>query len=180
MRFLYHARPQDMRGQVLYPLSALKAKIPEVYEIERAKYEGREALLELGIPILGVLWNEALHLCPLHPSRLAAAWRAVGLSTSAWERDFFEIPVERIDASRAVVFARGALVGGDLPVDEVERFDPATHRAITEPPSEYHEYLIARRDAGRPVRPFAFLPHVLVAAPIDVCDANVVRIDPPT
>ena len=102
MRFLYHARPRDLRGGVLYPLSALRTRFPDLYEFERAKYAGRELLFELRIPLLDVLWNEALHLSPFHPSQLAAAWRDAGLPSSAWDRDFFEIPVERVESARVL------------------------------------------------------------------------------
>lgn len=187
MQFLYHARSRQMRGDVLYPLSVLKTRFPDLYELERAKYGGRELLFELRVPILEVLWNEALHLSPLHPSQLAAAWRAARLPSTAWDRDFFEIPVERIESSRAVWFATGALDEDDpgrdqhppsLPVDQVTRFDPAAYRAIRHPPAKYLEYLNDRRERGRRPRPFAYLPHVLVAAPIDVRNLDVVRAIP--
>ena len=51
-----------MRGDVLYPLNTLRGLYPDVFERERGKYAGREALLELRIPILDVLCNNALHL----------------------------------------------------------------------------------------------------------------------
>jgi hypothetical protein len=159
-----------MRGGTLYPLNALRAAYPELYEEERRKYDGREQLLELRIPVLDVLWNDALHLAPIHPSRLAAAWRTVGLSSPAWEREFFEIPVARIDAKRAVWFTSGA-----LPLDDVTPFDPARYRELTEPPAPYHEYLVDYKERGRRARPFAYVPHVLVAAPVDVAGLRRVR-----
>lgn len=186
MRFLYHARPRDMRGEVLYPLSVLRTTFSDLYEIERAKYGGREILFEVRVPILEVLWNEALHLSPLHPYHLAAAWRAAGLSSPAWDRDFFEIPVDRIDSARSVWFVSGALVANDpgreqgppsLPVDQVARFDPTSYRPMGHPPARYLEYLRHQRERGRRPRPFAHLPHVLVAAPVDVGNLDVVRAD---
>jgi hypothetical protein len=158
-----------MRGETLYPLNLLPAEHPESYEHERRKYDGRETLLELRIPVLDVLWNEALHLSPIHPSHLAEAWRAAGLWSPAWERAFFEIPVERIDAQRAVWFASGA-----LPLDDVTRFDPTAYRELDEPPSTYRNYLRRYREEGRRPRPFAHLPHVLVAAPIEVAGLRAV------
>lgn len=181
MQFLYHARPNEMRGDVLHPLSALRARFPDLYEKERAKYRGREILFELRIPILDVLWNDALHLSPLHPRPLATAWRDAGLPSSVWDRDFFEIPVERIASAQAVWFASGALDEQveqhppSLPVDQVSQFDSTAYRAIRRPPARYVEYLNDRRTSARPPRPFAYLPHVLVAAPIDVRKLDVVR-----
>jgi hypothetical protein len=180
MQCLYHARPPEMRGDVLYPLNLLGEAHPDLYEHERSKYLGREVLLELRIPLLEVLWNDALHLSPFHPHHLAGAWRAAGLSSPAWERDFFRIPLERVDIERTVWFASGALSDDgsrSLPVDDVSRFDPSRYRELTQPPSGYHEHLRSRRDEGWSARPFAYLPHVLVAAPIDVSGVPLVRAD---
>jgi hypothetical protein len=186
MPFLFHARPAAMRGDVLYPLNRLKAIHPDVYEREQRKYDGRERLLELRIPFLDVRWNDALHLSPIHPARLAAAWRAAGVTSSAWEREFFAIPVERIDASRAVWFASGALSDDaprcaeapfSLPVAEVAPFDPDRYEELVEAPRTHHEYLRRYGDESRLARPFAHVPHVLVAAPVDVSGARLVRAD---
>jgi hypothetical protein len=172
MPFLYHARPEHMRGETLYPLNLMRAVYPDLYEHERGKYVGREELLGLEIPILDVLWNDALHLSPVHPYRLAAAWRDAGLSSPAWDREFFEIPVERIDEQRCAWFASGV-----LPLDHVARFDPNAYRELPQPPAAYHEYLRLYKERGRRPRPFAHLPHVLVAAPIDVVGLRLVRTD---
>ena len=173
MALLYHARPPEMRGDTLLPLNRLRDVYPDLYARERAKYDGRELLLELRIPILDVLWNDALHLAPIHPALLAAAWRAAGLSSPAWERDFFGIPVDRIASGRAVWFASGVLVDGRIDPADVTAFDAATYRELRDPPPTYHDHL--RRNDGRPPRPFAHVPHVLVAAPVDVTGVAVVR-----
>jgi hypothetical protein len=176
--FLYHARPANMLGETLYPLNVLKAIDLELYERERGKYIGREVLLELHIPVIDVLWNDALHLSPIHPYHLAEAWRAVGLSSDTWEREFFAIPVERIDAGRSVWFASGVLSVNDLRRD-VSPFDPIAYRELIEPPASYHEHLRRRSDEGRPPRPYAYVPHVLVAASVDVAGLRLVRADVP-
>lgn len=164
MQFLYHARPRDMRGDVLYPLNMLQATYPDLYEDERGKYAGRrEELLELRIPVLEVLWNDALHLSPIHPSHLAAAWDEAGLSSPAWEREFFEIPVGRVEGLECVWFASGA-----LPLDDVTRFDPNAYQELVQPPASHRQYLRRCKASGRRPRPFAYLPHVLVAAPLNV------------
>ena len=172
MPFAYHARPASLRGETLHPLNRLRDTHRELYERERRKYAGREALLKLRIPVLDVLWNDALHLSAIHPGRLAASWRAAGLQSPIWEREFFQIPVERIDASRSAWFPSGA-----LPFTEVVWFDPERYREPDVAPDGYDEYLRRCRERGRQPRPFAYVPHVLVAAPIDVSGLGVVRAD---
>jgi hypothetical protein len=184
VEFLYHRRPADLRGETLYPLGLLRNIYPDVYELERAKYAGREALLDLWIPLLEVRWNDALHLCPLHPSRLASAWRAAGIDSPAWEHDFFRIPVGALARTPAVWFATGALTvpnGPDehgrlsLPRADVSWFDAARYRELDAPPARHLEHLLERREQSGRARPFAFVPHVLVGAPLDVAGLEVVR-----
>lgn len=159
-----------MRGDTLYPLNDLREVDPDLHESGRQKYVGREKLLELRIPVLDALWNDALHLVPIHPSHLARAWRAAGHASAAWERQFFEIPVERIDAHRAVWFGRGA-----LPLDDVVPFDASRYRELTKVPPAYDAYLRDAKEQARLPRPFAYVPHVLVAEPIDVTGLRLVR-----
>jgi hypothetical protein len=75
MPFLYDGRPPAMRGETLYPLNQLESIDPVLYDLGRARYKGREAVLEFRIPLIDVLWNDALHLSTIHPRHLAAAWR---------------------------------------------------------------------------------------------------------
>ena len=61
MPFVYHIRSADFRGTTLYPLNRLRDRYPDVYEAQRAKYRGREWLLEARVPLLDVLWNDVIH-----------------------------------------------------------------------------------------------------------------------
>ena len=184
VQFLYHRRPPDLRGETLYPLGLLENVHPDLHELELAKYAGREVLLDLRIPLLEVRWNDALHLCPLHPSRLASAWRAAGIDSAAWEHDFFRIPVDALAGLLAVWFATGAVSVPDgpdeqgrlsLPSGDVSWFDPARYRELDAPPARHLEHLCEHREQGGRVRPFAYVPHVLVGAPLDVAGFELVR-----
>ena len=181
---LYHRRPSDLRGQTLYPLGLLRNVHRDLYEVELAKYAGREVLLDLRIPLLEVRWNDVLHLCPLHPSRLGRAWRAAGIDSAAWEHDFYRIPVDALAGLPAVWFATGAVSLPDgpdeqgrlsLPSDDVSWFDAARYRELDAPPVRHLEHLRERREQGAGARPFAYVPHVLVGAPLDVGGHELVR-----
>jgi hypothetical protein len=180
--FLYHAKPANMRGEVLYPLNRLRTAHPDLYDRAIAKYVGREALLEVRIPLLDVLWNDTVHLAPIHPSHLAGAWRAAGLWSDIWDREFFEIPLDRIDGHPCVWFASGAFpVDSSDQIQRSERdftwFRSTAYRELAEVPVRHQEHLRQRSRAGRRPRPFAYIPHVLVAGLIDVAGLSVVRAD---
>jgi hypothetical protein len=187
--FLYHRRPPDMRGETLFPLNAFQTINPELYARERGRYAGREAVLDFRIPLLDVLWNDAVHLSPVHPSRLAAAWRSAGLWTSVWERDYFKIPVARVAELPSVWFASEAFWVNNSPnedvplappLDEFSWFDPSTYQELNDVPASYHAYLERQKRRGRPPLQFPKIPHVLVGGPIDVAGVSLVRADAPS
>jgi hypothetical protein len=173
-----------MRGETLYPLHLLRSVHRDLYEVELAKYAGREVLLELRVPLLGGRWNDALQLCPLHPSRLARAWRDAGIASSVWDHDFFQIPLAALEGTPAVWFATGVVSVPDetdeqrppsLPRAEVSWFDATRYRELDAPTPRHLEHLRERRELGGRARPFAFIPHVLVGAPLDTAGLELVR-----
>ena len=171
-----------MRGETLYPLNALEELHPDVYARESAKYAGRETVPRLRIPLLDVLWNDALHLAPIHPYHLAVEWSAAGLRSPTWQREFFAIPVDRLAAERAVWFAYdvyGSSSGDALPPADFTPFDPDAYEELMQAPPAYREYLLERKETGRRLLHFPFVPHVLVAAPVDTSGLVLVRADVP-
>jgi hypothetical protein len=173
-----------MRGASLYPLNVLRTRHADLYERERRKYVGREDLLRLTIPLLDVLWTDVVHLAPIHPWRLADAWRKAGLWSEVWEGRFFQIPVERIVGLRCIWFSSGALSPRErssgirqLEADggELSWFRPAEYDELDQVPQRYETYLReCSRDARR-ARPFAHIPHVLVEGAIDVAGVPLVE-----
>lgn len=81
MTFLiYHMVPQNLTGEVLYPLNVLRTHLPEIYDAQVKKYSGREGVMAHKVPILECLWNDVLHFSPVHPSKIRdaiadAGWR---------------------------------------------------------------------------------------------------------
>lgn len=157
-----------------------------MHERERAKYKGREAVLEFKIPLIDVLWNDALHLSTIHPRHLATAWRKAGLWTSIWERAFFQIPLERLAGHQCVWFASESFWVNNSPdeevplappLDEFKPFDPTTYHELREAPASYHQYLRRQQLRGRPPLQFPKIPHVLVPSPIDVGGLGLVHAD---
>ena len=102
MPSLFHAVPNQMVGTVLYALNELVRVDRSAWERERAKYAGRERVLEIRVPPLECLWNDVLHLSPVHPADIVAELRAVGLEPH--RSRFFELDAADLDAARTVVF----------------------------------------------------------------------------
>lgn len=95
--YVYHFKPQGMFGDRLFPLNRLKDQHPAVYEEHVKKYKGRERLLSREIPLLNCLWNDVLHISPIHPQLVMNTWRAEGLypaTRPAVQIEVYKIPVD--------------------------------------------------------------------------------------
>jgi hypothetical protein len=177
--FVYHLCAPDFRGTTLFPLDDLREVLPEIYERERVKYDRRESVLEYVIPGLGVTWGATVNLSALDPAHLVAARRRLGVPFSTLlTRRVLRIPVNRIAHLPAVRYnskthwINSSPGDASVPLAPPEReflpFDPVTYEEVAEVPELHLEYL--RRQLGRGERAlgFVFVPHVLVAGPIDV------------
>lgn len=179
MSFVYHTRPAELRGTSLAPLSALRAAHPDLHAAAAAKYAGARAVnLTIRVPILGVGWDDVVHLLPVHPGLVYRAQRAAGLEPAT--QQFFEIPVARLAPEKTLWFRFGTELAlneqlGQPPDEEFERFDVARYRGLAEVPARTAAYYRAAVAAGARPSPFRFIPQVLVAGPIDVAGVETVE-----
>jgi hypothetical protein len=158
MQFVYHRRPPDLRGEILYPLNALRARYPDAYERQAAKYRGREKRMATSVPPLGLLWNDVLHLAPIHPHLLYRALVACGLSPP--DHSYFAIPVDLLRGRPATV-----LIAHDP--DLYRPFDPDRYCELGHVPESTLRFYDDEIRAGRQPLLYVGIPHVLVADPID-------------
>lgn len=180
---VYHTVPVDMVGTVLHPLNHLYAVAPDQYAMQRAKYAGREAVLDYRIPGLDLLFNDTVHCSPLHPYYLFQVRQELGLPVPArprgtsWTEMVYPIPLERIMIHSVVWYAwKTPWINGypndDVPLqppaDEFEPFDPSCYQELTAPTERHLSYLATMQARGRPPLMFVHIPHVLVGGPIDV------------
>lgn len=176
---LYHFVPANMVGDVLHPLNALREIEPRVYDEHVAKYEGREALLEQVIPPLGVLWNDVLHLSPVHPTEIRDGLVAAGFSWWADGIDCLEIDPACIGMDRSNACLRHTRVPDDprpAEGDPYETYSPEAVSLQSAMPEPVLGYYRACFEAGR--RPLLFLgiTHVLFKGSIRVGDAVVIHV----
>lgn len=191
---VWHGVPRDMVGETLFPLGQLRAIYPDRYQVQAAKYAGRESVLDFRVPILDVPFNDTVHCSSVHPHRLFAARQRLGLNPRARPEPpkitglFFEIPLERIVVhpvlwySVRTLWINGA-PGEDLPLvppqDEFESFDASRYTPLPDVTPLHVDYLRRMKQRGRPPLMFVHIPHVLVAGPIDVRGCPIVGWDEP-
>ena len=65
--YLYHIAPQRLIGTNIVPLEDLKWESRTLYNQAKAKYLGREGLIDVEIPPLKCTWKEVVFLTAIHP-----------------------------------------------------------------------------------------------------------------
>ena len=188
MNCVYHLCAHDFHGTTLYPLYGLREQFPDLYRRENEKYNERESVLEFVVPRLGKKWGETVNLSALDPRLLVAERRTLGVSFSRLlQRRLVCIPTERIQGLPAVRYdsvshwinsSPGEVdVPLTPPAEEFTPFDTRSYREASEVPQLHREYLIRQRDRGQLALGFVFVPHVLVASPIDIKGLEMIDLD---
>jgi hypothetical protein len=183
MQHVYHWKPRDFRGDHIYPLNALRQIHPDLYETQRAKYRGREWLLEERVPLLDLLWNDVVHCATVHPRAIYTELQRRDPNPIA-TREWFKIPVVRLRPFHAVYFkhqhAPPGPPGPRLADDpayraDFEPFSEARYREQAALPAATLAHYDAAFAAGRRPLLFAMAPHVLVAGAIDIAGVAVIE-----
>ncbi len=179
MPHLYHLCSREFRGSVLYPLNDLRAIHPDLYAREREKYSGRERVLDFIVPRIGVRWADTVNLSALDPRRLVEERRSLGVAFSNFfSRRLLRIPIERIAELPATRYVATTHWLNSRPHDpnaptappetDFSDFDPQTHQETADVPPLHRIYLQEQKANDAVALGFVFIPHVLVAGPIDV------------
>jgi hypothetical protein len=191
---VWHGVPQGMVGDTVVPLGQLRSLDPDLYETQKAKYAGREAVLDFQIPLLSCGFLDTVHCSSVHPHKIYRARQEAGFelpsrSDSGWGIGLtFEIPLARILVNRTAWYSwRTPWVNGypyedvpaEPPSDEFEDFDPARYTPLPDVPDRHRLYLARMREERRRPLTFVHIPHVLVAGSIDIRGCRIVRWEEP-
>lgn len=172
MDFLYHKIPDGFEGNILYPLNTLKEVLPHRYEVEVKKYEGRENLLDKNIPILDCLWNDALHISPIHPYKFKEFFATIERPIIMKGNRYFVIPVELLDQDKTVIYKyeTGRMNPSEfIPFsrDELKNIQTIPLKAI-----QYYKSV----ERGQPLFVHHFVPHVLYKGNIDISGLDIIEV----
>lgn len=177
MPYIYHGKHPHFRGNAIYPLHRLQSAVPEIYAEQLTKYRQRPWAIERIIPILGVRWNDVVHCAPVHPYHVFRALEEVGAAPDP-AREWFQIPLARIDGQRAVwyAYASSARNRHEVPSNDYEAFDPERYRELTQLPSRTVAHY--REVAGRGLELnwlFHGTPHILIDGVVNVEGVETIR-----
>lgn len=199
MLFGYHSVPSELRGNHLVPLNGQRELWPDLFLRYSEKYFYRTSIMKNVIPRLDCLWNDVIHMSLVHPgvlrSIIAEEYVAmdgkVTLAALEQSRMFFEIPTERLDAQKLVVYdaAVRSLDNTEYTADKQAVVPPPAMEQIlafgdllanemlvnlTEKLERYREYV--RFEIGNGRRPLMYvgIPHLLFLGRIDLASVPTV------
>jgi hypothetical protein len=177
MAYIYHMRPPDMVGNILYPLNRLRDMHPEIYARQIAKYDdhpARKLLPTKVVPKLNCLWNDVVQCAPIHPHYIYRALNERNITVNP-ATQFFQIPVERLVNVRVVIFYDSFNDLSEPLKDEwVQLFEAATYRELTELPAETLKWYDRLAEMGVKRALFAGIPHIFVQGEISVAGLELV------
>jgi hypothetical protein len=166
MSNIYRIVPNDFQGNILYPLSALKEKHPEIHAMHVKKYEHRKHVTELFIPQLNCYWGDVIHFSAVHPDVLVKALREAGFEE---QFSFYEIDPSLLDSQKALVYINKIKEDKNhLTAEDFTEFNPAEVGKWAYIPEETTAYYRKKLAEGKKPVPFLFIPHILYKGSIEV------------
>lgn len=175
INYLYHWVPQNMFGDILYPLNVLKDKYPEIYKEHKRKYEGREEVMDLIIPKINCRWNDALHLSAIHPKIVKDALCEAG-GRSDYKMLCYQIDPHILEPEKTVVYLYSAPELDMTKEEDFIEFKPDEMDKYSLLPEKTIEYYKESYSNNR--RPLAFhrVPHILYKGSINIKDFPVIEV----
>lgn len=175
---LYHHVPYDLRGTTLYPLNRLKAVFPDLYECERAKYAGREAVMAQIIPQLDCLWNDVLHLSPVHPSLIRDGILSAQLKWKPQRWFVLDPTALGFTKSNTLIYLHKLPWRDDRqpPTADFTPYDESALPLLRDLPAAARAYY--QECSAKTENPllFADVPHILHQGTIDISTAEIITV----
>lgn len=155
---------------------------PDLYSDLRKNYASRPDIASLRIPPLAnCLWNDVLHMSPVHPARLQKALAEAGHDLPAGWRRFFRIDGRLLKAPDAVIYPPSRTYWtGQFDVaaasEEIGRdclpFTPPALASFSEVPASAREYY-SSVSRGSGLALFIGVPHVLYKGRLDIATEGI-------
>ncbi len=176
MPHLYHRKPQDLQGDILYPLNTLKNIFPDLYEKKVEKYGGREFVMNQKIPGLDCLWNDVLHFSPVSPQDIVDALREAG-DPLDFDPTFYEVDPSMLEPEKTIVYLYNNAESDDkMNPSNFTSYNPAditTYNKLPLITKNYYRQMIIENK-----KPLFYhgVPHILYKGTINVSQLKVMNV----
>ncbi len=173
MNYLYHLVPENMQGEILYPLNELKKIYPKAYKEHVKKYEDRKYLLKEKVPFLNCLWNDVLHLTAVNPITINKTLEEIGFKPPI--RKWFKINPRDLVKDNTLVFlferARKITTKKDyewFDISKIKKYSELSQKTINYYESSY-------KNNERPLL-FNYVPHILYKGSINISKLEIITV----
>lgn len=166
-QYVYHRKPKDFKGNLLYPLNALKDIYPDAYKHQIAKYQGRMELMQQRIPLLDCLWNDVIHLAPVNPEKVYHNIRLAGGSTN--KKTWFRWNISDLVEKKWLIYEGPNSKSPKLEKRHFSYLSAKKYSELADLPEATKLYYKKAIEEGSPTLMFICCPHILLK---DVLDIN--------
>ena len=177
MKYVYHFKRPSMEGDTLYPLNRLKEIYPETFNNHASKYKGREVLMDRTLPLLNCLWNDVLHLSPIHPQKILDSWEKHGLKLGLKDFPVYKIPLDQLDQNKIIYFDPhvGEYGNFEFSDEQVRPFNLEEYQEQKEVSKLQIDIWKKDRAEGRQMFWFSHTTHVLYQGVIDISSLDIIN-----
>ncbi len=179
MNYIYHRVPNNLKGDVLYPLNTLKDIYPDIYDVEAGKYIGREHVPKQRIPLFeDALWNDVIFFVAVNPNKVYEARREAGWPDLKPQK-YFKIDPRNLDQSKLGIFLFQTDANPKNYTDNnFMSYSDKSLNNITEVPDSTKEYFKKEFKAGEShIKLFyRYIPHVLYYGEINIANTEIITV----
>lgn len=179
MNYIYHRVPNNLRGNILYPLNALKGIYPDTYKLEANKYTGREHVPKQRIPLWDdTLWNDVLFFIAADPNAVYEARRNAGWPDMKPQK-YFKINPHELDQSKLGVFLFQTTADPtNYKIDNFTDYRYEELNLYTQIPKATKDYFVHEFEAGEPFIKlfYRYVPHILYRGEIDITNTQIITV----
>lgn len=168
MPYIYHNDPRNMEGDILYPLNQLKNKMPNIYQDQAKKYQGREQVPKQYLNLLDCLWNDVLHFSAVHPQKIKSALDSLGMSSKGFNKCYrIDTELAGFNENNTVFYFTAYSRSQKIEIRE-RKFNHEAVRNYAEIPKGTLQFYDKRIKENKPVFTHAGITHILFKGTLDV------------
>ena len=171
MDHVYHLKPENMHGNVLFPLSELSKQYPDLGKEYIKNYKGREEVILTKIELLSCSWQDVLFLSALNPILIFQALDVLNLLDEDIP-DILQFPISSLKKKEFCLFKE---------IDGKDHFAPCDISSYEEPKNLSKgtwSYFLDCVSSGEKPLIFADVSHILVKGTLDIRDAKTIKYHP--
>lgn len=176
-QYVWHRVPENLQGNILFPLNKLKEFNLDLYNQYNEKYKDRFKLTQRKITPLNCIWNDVLFFCPVHPQKIHNLLRENGWGNMT--KRYFQIPVSKLNPDVTTILRadikdnRGVMEMSESSFESISNIEK--YSEINQKTRDYfHEEIKVQRK--KVIMTWNYIPHILYKGELDISDIEIITV----